>query len=82
MPLYDFVCEKCGITFEQIVCSEITMVPCRECQSAPANRKLSAPGGIKANGKDGGMALTECEMKKIKEPVWQDEKTGLVTSVH
>jgi hypothetical protein len=46
-----------------------------------AERQLSAPGGIRANGKDGGMVLSEKQMKMIKEPVWQDEKTGAVTSV-
>lgn len=80
--MYDFKCEKCDTTFEQIVVSEITMVPCRECSAAPAKRQLSVPGGIRANGKDGGMVLSEKQMKMIKEPVWQDEKTGTVTSVH
>jgi putative FmdB family regulatory protein len=82
MPLYDFKCRMCGVTFEQIVPCEIHLVPCRDCAAAPADRLLSAPGGIRANGKDGGMVLSEREMKKIKEPVWQDEKTGTVTAVH
>jgi putative FmdB family regulatory protein len=82
MPLYDFKCEKCGIEFEQIVVSAITMVPCRECAAAPATRQLSAPGGIRANGASGGMVLSEKQMKMIKEPVWQDEKTGAITSAH
>jgi putative FmdB family regulatory protein len=92
MPLYDFKCRICGVTFEQIVPCEISLVPCRECAAAPADRttlgqgladrQLSAPGGIRANGANGGMVLSEAQMKKIKEPVWQDEKTGAVTSAH
>jgi putative FmdB family regulatory protein len=82
MPLYDFKCEKCGITFEQITPSEVSMVPCRECSAAPAKRQLSFPGGIRANGAGGGMVLSEKQMKMIKEPVWQDTLTGAITAAH
>lgn len=82
MPLYDFECVKCHAKHEQIVHSAITMVPCRSCTAGAAKRLVSFPGGIKANGANGGMVVSEADMKKIKEPVWQDEKTGLVTSVH
>lgn len=82
MPLYDFRCRICDTVFEQIVPCEITLVPCRVCPAAPSDRQLSAPGGIRANGANGGMILSEKDMKQIKEPVWQDEKTGRVTSAH
>lgn len=89
MPLYDFKCEACGEVFEKIVPSSISVIPHfhpfnpdQPVSLAPtlAYRQLSAPGGIKANGANGGMVLSEAQMKKIKEPVYQDTKTGAVTS--
>jgi putative FmdB family regulatory protein len=80
MPLYDFKCEKCGITFEQITPSEVSMVPCRECAAAPAKRQLSFPGGIRANGAGGGMVLSEKQRKLVKEPLWHDPVTDRCTS--
>jgi hypothetical protein len=86
------------LVFEKIVASYETTQNCPKCipciliQSGLtgkrvyvpklADRQISAPGGLRCNGKDGGMVLSEQQMKKIKEPVWQDEKTGAVTAVH
>ena len=96
MPLYDYKCRDCGHVFEAIERSTVVAKPCPKCPGkwvtllgkdkehlpAWAFRQLSCPGGIRAHGANGGMVLSEAQMKKIKEPVWQDEKTGAITSVH
>ena len=81
MPLYDFRCVEpdCQAVHEEIVKHDVVAVPCRHC-GRWSWRQLSAPGGLRCHGAQGGMVLTEREMKKIKEPVWQDQKTGTITS--
>lgn len=92
MPLYDFKCRVCGYVYEKILAATQTTDICPRCTPprkadvawtpSVADRLLSCPGGIRANGANGGMVLSEKQMKMIKEPVWQDEKTGAITSAH
>lgn len=79
MPLYDFQCFACQRIEERIVPSNQWEVQ-STCCGQSAHRQLSAPGGIRANGAHGGMILSEAQMKKIKEPVLQDTKTGAIES--
>lgn len=43
MPLYEFRCESCGETFEEIVAAGAT-TPCPACGSDRTERRFSAPG--------------------------------------
>ena len=81
MPLYDWKCRNCHAVHEQITVPEITIVPCRSCVGA-SHRMLSAPGGLRCHGAQGGMVLSETQKKLIKEPVWEDATTGRITAAH
>jgi putative FmdB family regulatory protein len=41
MPLYEYVCLKCGQTFETLVLSSDEQVVCPECESVELERVLS-----------------------------------------
>jgi putative FmdB family regulatory protein len=84
MPIYEYRCLRCGSDkFERIRSVSACGQPaqCPTCLES-AYQIVSAPGGIRANGAGGGMVLSEKQMKMIKEPVWQDEKTGAITAAH
>jgi putative FmdB family regulatory protein len=81
MPLYDFKCVACREVVEKLVPVEVVYGLCITCGHT-TERMLSAPGGIRANGKDGGMVLSEKQKKMIKEPVWEDTTTGAITAAH
>lgn len=59
MPRYDFKCSQCGVTFEALVPTEVTALPCTSCSPQhvlqpglyhgtpiQATRQLSAPARI------------------------------------
>ncbi len=46
MPLYDFYCEKCTKSFEEISSADETP-PCPHCGANDAKRELSAPSPLK-----------------------------------
>ncbi len=46
MPLYDFYCEKCAKSFEDIVSAE-EIPPCPTCGAKDVKRELSAPSPLK-----------------------------------
>ncbi len=46
MPLYDFYCEQCAKSFEEI-CSTEDTPPCPICGSSKVSKKLSAPSPLK-----------------------------------
>jgi len=79
MPLYDFKCVACQTIVTKLVPNTVFWGICSECGHTE-ERQLSAPGGIRANGANGGMVLSETQKKMIKEPVWEDTKTGAITS--
>ena len=43
MPLFEFVCEECGVIFEELVRSAATIsgVICPDCQSDQVKKKIS-----------------------------------------
>ncbi len=49
MPLYEFACEKCEHTFEELV-FDGDQVACPKCRSAKVAKLLSLPGLAKASG--------------------------------
>ena len=51
MPMFDFRCATCGLTFEKIVRSDAT-VTCAQCGSANVEKCVSAP---QAPGKTAGI---------------------------
>lgn len=82
MPLYDYKCDLCKRLTESIQKSDVQFIRCGKCDFMVAERQLSAPGGIRAHGAQGGMVLSEKERKKVTEPLWHDPVTDRCTSVH
>lgn len=76
MPLYDFQCIECATVTERLTASDVLFTLCPTCGHTQ-ERQLSAPGGLKVNGR---MVLSQKQMRMIKEPVWQDERDGSITS--
>jgi putative FmdB family regulatory protein len=55
MPLYDFLCMRCGLGFEALVASsDQRTAPCPYCRThgkeAVGERQASAPGLVVVNG--------------------------------
>ncbi len=46
MPLYDFYCEKCAKSFEEIISADETPV-CPTCGTQDVKREISAPSPLK-----------------------------------
>jgi len=42
VPLYEYVCQGCGLDFEELVFSRTETIACPECSSADVARKMSA----------------------------------------
>lgn len=63
MPLYEYRCEACGRTFEELRSSREAdaAIPCPSCESDRTARKLStfaASGGSSGSPKGGGACGT------------------------
>jgi putative FmdB family regulatory protein len=41
MPLFEYICEECGETFEKLVRGSTTTILCPSCESANVRKKLS-----------------------------------------
>jgi putative FmdB family regulatory protein len=59
MPLYEFICEKCGATFEELVAAGLDGpgVECPSCGSEEITKLVSrfaAGGPSSGSGKSGG----------------------------
>jgi putative FmdB family regulatory protein len=54
VPIYEFVCERCGTRFEELVAAEMKRVACPDCGAEQTKRVYSAQGApfkiIKAPG--------------------------------
>lgn len=51
MPIFDFVCNKCGNEFEQFLkVNSDTVVVCGECGSPEVNRTVSSSNFILSGG--------------------------------
>jgi putative FmdB family regulatory protein len=66
MPLYEYVCSRCGEEFEKIVGSARTRVSCPGCRGRKVERKFSL-FGMKSGGKfvssAGGGDCSACSAK-------------------
>ena len=53
MPIYEFICQECGLEFEELLrsASLITEVSCPACESPDVARKLSIFASPAAGGK-------------------------------
>jgi putative FmdB family regulatory protein len=65
MPIYEYVCDDCGVRYERIVMNGSTKVTCPKCESskktiqlsvfaAPANGGKSSGGSSPMSGSGGG----------------------------
>jgi putative FmdB family regulatory protein len=58
MPLFEFTCEKCGATFEELVAAglDVRALTCPECGSEDVEKIVSrfASGGTSAGSGTGG----------------------------
>ena len=52
MPLFEFICEECGVIFEELVRSSSTIsgVICPDCQSDQVKKKISTFASKVAGG--------------------------------
>lgn len=69
MPRFDFRCTACSHVFEAISPANLTSLPCVACQCRFSVRLVSAPCSPRMGGT---RHYSESEMKKIKEPVFQN----------
>ncbi len=70
MPIYEYVCRKCGTEFEQLVLSSTREIKCPECGSTDSEKKISAVAfktgtkfagtGKKASAVCSGCTSTNC----------------------
>ncbi len=44
MPIYEFLCERCGVRFEELVGAGTETAVCRSCGAERTHRVYSAPG--------------------------------------
>ena len=59
MPIFEFICQKCGHEFEQLVrkSSENNQVECPECHSTNLEEKVS---GFASLSTSGGLGASNC----------------------
>ena len=50
MPIFEYVCDKCGCGFEELVRSSSEKVNCPECKSPKVRKQMSA-ASFKSSGK-------------------------------
>ena len=51
MPIFEYVCSKCGNKFEEIVMGDRDkVVPCPKCGNDKTEKQLSVIGGIATSG--------------------------------
>jgi putative FmdB family regulatory protein len=64
MPLFEYLCARCGTTFEQLVRSSSTQqVVCPRCQSIHVQKQMSSfavKGGSNGSGVGAGTPAAAC----------------------
>ena len=60
MPLFRYICSRCGHDFEELQTRLDEPVRCPKCGSADNARQLSRIGGIRNSGPAGCAARNEC----------------------
>jgi putative FmdB family regulatory protein len=70
MPLFEYICEKCGCEFEELVNSKdaATTIPCKKCK-APAVRQMSRFASVIAGG--GSSEPVDMTIGREAEKRWQ-----------
>lgn len=59
MPLYDFVCKKCGHAFEALVMGSDQPV-CPQCRSTELDKQMSTFAARTTGGKESGGGGSKC----------------------
>ena len=61
MPIYEYECRKCGISFEKIVFGQNPKVVCPACSSEQTAKRLSRFGmGRSSDGSSSGSGCGGC----------------------
>jgi putative FmdB family regulatory protein len=62
MPIYEYVCKKCGKTSELLVSSSSSTqdIVCEHCGSKKLEKLISAPGSVRGGGGDSAGAADFC----------------------
>jgi len=70
MPLYEYHCEPCNLTFESLIRSDGEEARCPQCNSIEVHKQLSVPATAQTMGghmrgllqatETGGLALLGC----------------------
>jgi len=55
MPIYEYTCDKCGLSFEQLLASSSAKAKCPECGSSKVTKQFSAFAAHQ-----GGAAASPC----------------------
>ena len=55
MPLYEYHCGQCDLTFETLIRSASDQPNCPECHSIEVDKQLSVPAAAQTNGGRAGM---------------------------
>lgn len=50
MPLYEFICRKCGAFFDEICQADAEAPMCPQCGSKDTQRQISMPSPLKKGG--------------------------------
>jgi putative FmdB family regulatory protein len=59
MPLYEYRCEHCDLTFEALIRSATDQPHCPECRSIEVDKQLSVPAMAQtAGGRTGGLPIS------------------------
>lgn len=57
MPIYEYVCDKCGADFEELITKSSENPPCPDCGSNSTHKLISAPVRNRSvKGADGSYA--------------------------
>ncbi|WP_147822263.1 FmdB family zinc ribbon protein [Salidesulfovibrio onnuriiensis] len=59
MPIFEYVCEKCGNEFEELVFDRNEHPPCPKCQSVQTSKLMSAVRSKVGSGAAGGESQGE-----------------------
>lgn len=67
MPIFEYVCKKCGAEFELLIRGETDreQAACPECESRQIEKQFSVFGmsGVESRGDGGGSSCSTCSSK-------------------
>jgi putative FmdB family regulatory protein len=62
MPIFEFLCKKCGHKFEELVLSSENIIPCPQCDSTNLVKEFSVFGVSAANASANLCGTGACDM--------------------